>query len=477
MDKKYIAETVYQDAIKYKHNLATEYGCKRFVEEAINAKSELTALLEKMPGYNGNMQVVFEEDFDRDVDITQISNLVYRLMGSVKYTDIVKNVDADGKTFQDHLSMVSMPKRIKVEATDDEYKPLALSTQFDEMGMYKPSLKRWNNWSDLQYKLQNFSQPVLDDRLINWCNDEMPELKVNSGMKTSRFVTRVFEKFDVIRPKLQTITERTPNEVRFLKDFAAYSDAINPLSYKRKVVISTNPIDFLRMSFGNTWCSCHNIDQTNVRNSFGQYTSGARAAGCVSYALDSTTFIMYVVPMDADNEHPEDTDKIYRNLFHYQDGNLIQSRVYPQCKDGATDLFKKLRNIMQKKLCEAYNMEFVNNGGSSDSWKLHGASYSHNGSYNNGDYHIQYESGPGSHQYPDFVYSYSGPVSTLKNFTHTNNSPIVIGHENICLCCGKYESATEAMSHDKLTHYRCHFYEEPTEEESTEEMDIPFPFN
>lgn len=438
----------------------TLQGVTRYVDENIMAKADLTELLEKMSGYNGNHQVVFEEEFARDVDKISIYNAVKSMKCDLR-SHIVKKVNEEGKNAGECMTC-DLPNVFETEA-DMELKRIKALSDFNSEGEYVPSVHKYEDFEYTTDKFTNYLSGTVDD-MLDYFQVHHPELKANKGMKTSRLLNRIFEEYGLIRKNLNQVKaeDRTPFETYYFKKFAAYSDMINPQINKRKVVISTNPVDYLRMSFGNTWCSCHNIDKHNKRKTRGLYSDGARCAGTVSYALDNVTFIMYVLPMEADNNHPEDTDKIYRCMFQYQDGNLIQGRVYPQCKDGQLDLQKKLRQIMQKKLCEALEIPFVNNGTKDDTWKLCGPSYNNNAYYSNGIYPICWEAGHWQHAYPDWSYSYSGPVSYIKGFNHKcltlDEQKIVIGHENVCMYCGKYESEAEdygQMSNGWLAHYEC----------------------
>ena len=61
-----------------------------------------------------------------------------------------------------------------------------------------------------------------------------------------------------------------------------------------------------------------------------------------------TTFIYGGMP-----ESFED-GKIYRNMFHYNNGFLVQGRIYPQGNDGATDLYKKSYRMAEKTELELF---------------------------------------------------------------------------------------------------------------------------
>ncbi|MBQ4155309.1 MAG: hypothetical protein IJD90_00720, partial [Clostridia bacterium] len=137
-------------------------------------------------------------------------------------------------------------------------------------------------------------------------------------------------------------------------EFAKYADMVSGGKRKIKFFISVNPLDYLTMSFGVNWASCHTIDRENRRRMDNSY-SGAYCGGTMSYMLDHVSIVTYV-----HNTMPEsyETGKVYRNMFHLGgDGVLLQGRVYPQGNDGCTDLYKEFRGIMQKELTKLLGLE------------------------------------------------------------------------------------------------------------------------
>ena len=129
------------------------------------------------------------------------------------------------------------------------------------------------------------------------------------------------------------------------------ADMISPLSYRRHTVISVNPLDYLTMSFGHEWASCHTIDKHNRRGVRGDHYSGCYCSGTLSYMLDGATLIFYTVDEKYDGNEFEMEDKMQRCTFHINnDGNIIvQGRVYPDGRDGGDmSLAKQFREVMQK---------------------------------------------------------------------------------------------------------------------------------
>jgi hypothetical protein len=206
--------------------------------------------------------------------------------------------------------------------------------------------------------------------------------------------------------------------------FAEYSDAVSGLCRKLTYVISVNPYDYLTMSFGKSWASCHTIDKNNRRNMPNSY-SGQWCGGTLSYMLDSTSIITYVVDK---GEDVQTSGKIYRNMFHYGNNILVQSRVYPQANDGATDLYKKFRDFMQTEMAAILGLE--NNlwtikpgtGACRDWTRTHGSHYS------------------------DYV-SFSSCNVTYPSERKGDIHSIDIGHDGICPYCGESHSMSSWLSH------------------------------
>ena len=213
------------------------------------------------------------------------------------------------------------------------------------------------------------------------------------------------------------------------KLFAEYADMVSGLKRKLKFFISLNPLDYLTMSFGVSWSSCHTIDKTNTRNMPNSY-SGQYCGGTMSYMLDKTSFITYV-----HNDMPTSVEdgKVYRNMFHYEHNLLVQGRIYPQGNDGATDLYKEFREIVQQELGKMLELE-------QNEWLQ---------SYNSCSSHT-YTIGV---HYPDYKNFSSCNVSYPKG-KDIYDQAIDIGHERVCVYCGN--TIGNDTNSGILTHNGCH---------------------
>lgn len=151
---------------------------------------------------------------------------------------------------------------------------------------------------------------------FNEANEYFPELKIHNGQKASRVVNKLMKILGV---------DKHPE---YNKYFAALADVCNPLTMTKTSVLSANWLDFMTMSNGNSWSSCHGITPSAAY-------SGCYKAGCLSYGNDDVSLIFYTI----ENGHENDNDfykipKITRQVVFWQYPVLVQERLYPQCNDG-----------------------------------------------------------------------------------------------------------------------------------------------
>ena len=127
-------------------------------------------------------------------------------------------------------------------------------------------------------------------------------------MKVSRLINAVMKNFN--------LTDKPD----YNKNFAICSDAMAVKPLTVKYVVSLNICDFVTMSHGNSWSSCHSF-----RNHGGWH------AGSLSYANDSTTVITYGLDKNFDKDVYYNQDKIFRQLFMINSNRTeyVQSRMYP----------------------------------------------------------------------------------------------------------------------------------------------------
>lgn len=175
--------------------------------------------------------------------------------------------------------------------------------------------------------------------------------------------------------------------------------------------MSANICDYLLMSNGNSWSSCHFI------NSSGAY-SGCYKAGTLSYSNDSTSMVFYTLSSDYDGNQWFFEPKITRQMFFYQNGNLLQSRLYPKGCDAEGEDYKDYRAVVQDIISNCLGVPNL--------WKkLDSSEWPYVNTYDNSFHYKDYEEFPS-----ECVMSYN------KEFEDKIDEGIEIGGISYCVDCG-----------------------------------------
>lgn len=182
----------------------------------------------------------------------------------------------------------------------------------------------------------------LNDMYANRIEKDVEGFKYHPGAKVTRFCRGILDGINV--------GNDYPD---YEKKFALLSDAASPSEKRRTLVISLNLMDFLTMSNGNSWNSCHNIANR-----------GCYHGGTLSYALDETTAILYTLNPDVDTSNRIwDIPKINRQLFMFGDTFVVESRLYPEPSDGVNVAQMALRKVhhdfIQKFYSEIMGKNFI----------------------------------------------------------------------------------------------------------------------
>lgn len=259
--------------------------------------------------------------------------------------------------------------------------------------------------------LRNYEKTSIDSAMQKIIAEDYPQLKINSGLKTSRATNKILTYLG--------INQFSDYEKRYAK----YSNAVNPLEIVRHTIISLNPVDYLLASNGNSWSSCHTIDVNNPNG-----YSGCHRSGTLSYMMDSSSIVVYQVDKEYDGNDLELQPKIIRQMFHYKDGVLIQGRLYPQCNDGKNSQYVPIRAIMQSLIAECLDLPNL--------WQKKGGT----------SICEQYISSIGNHYY-DYIYQQECNVSRIVELIPTGEDTrcVPIGHESYCIVCGESYDISGAL--------------------------------
>lgn len=275
-------------------------------------------------------------------------------------------------------------------------------------------------WKSYHFPNKQFVTQEMLDRI----KASYPDFKGAVGQKTSRAMNKLFGMLGL---------DKMPG---YNREFAKYADALNPLVITRHTVLSVNLLDYLTMSFGNSWASCHTIDKKNKRGMPNNY-SGCYSSGTLSYALDQTSMVFYTVDSKFNGTEYYFEPKINRQMFHFGEDKLVQARLYPQdCDNGADSEYTQFRNIVQEIIALGLGVPNL--------WTLkrginacRGAITSH-----------------GTH-YRDY-YNYDNcTLSTLKD--SENNNCMDVGAEPICIECGSRHDTSDNINccEEELECYCC----------------------
>lgn len=421
----------------------TEKGLNAIIDEWSINKADIIRLFEKHPNYNGKYQIAFDADYDRELNYNAIQKFKEYLnkylvaneihMDGYSYSEACKlrnnfeRISDYMKTLNNmHLGVAKLNEKC-VEYYESEYNRLEMlanritnyirTINYRTFGNYVFEKDVWYNtiskFIDFLDLFGYISEPLATEYFADRINDWYPSVKAVKGQKVSRIVNKVCCLLGIDKYE------------DYNKEFAKFSDAVNPLSIKRHTVLSCHPIDYLTMSFGNSWASCHTIDKHNKRDMPDAY-SGGYSGGTMSYMLDETSVVFYTVDAKYTGNQLELEPKINRNMFHIGEYKIIQARVYPQSNDDTDGIYTKIRNIVQKVIADCMDKPNL--------WKLRKGT----------DECKEVTNTIGVH-YRDYLSFDSCNVSYLKldDSGSVNTTKIKIGHNPICPCCGKTHDSEE----------------------------------
>lgn len=364
----------------------SENAIDKIINEWMERKQNLLELLSKHPLWNPDkLMIQFDQDYSRKIELNELNKFGNWLL---------KNVTTwDDKTITDLNCTLKENSRRKniifwiIENIKDQFFNDSMKNQIEDINSYNEN-----------YKLR-------------------------TNMKASKAIGKICreEGWD----KLEGYNAK----------YAALCDGLNPIKVRRHTVISLNPIDFLLMSNGNSWCSCHYIGE-DISD------AGCYSSGTISYMLDECSFIFYTVDGSYDGEDIERVKKLQRQVFGYNDEVFLQSRLYPQANDyGAKAIYDDIRNIVQKVISDCLNKPNL--------WTI---------SRNLDTINEVVEHGDNATCYPDWHKYNTGSehccLSTLKGRTNTYKK-ITLGAKPICISCGERHDYEENISCCKSNRYQC----------------------
>lgn len=293
-------------------------------------------------------------------------------------------------------------------------------------GVVKPD-KNLELWTSM-VKLNPFKEPDISKKTADILNELFLahgiKLGANFGQKTSRIVRKIMLIFG--------LDEKNKASSKLFLD---YTNAINQLGYPVRFVLSVHPMDYLFMSRGNTWTSCH-------------WFGGCYCTGVLSYMQDECSAVGYVIPSEKDATGNVPNQKLYmvkkwtRQMFMFnKGGGILQSRLYPD--NSATETISKYGEIVS----EIYGTVL----GGKHVWKT--------------DDRIEHlpdffsNSRQGTH-YPDWAFNYRCHTivsDKYKDVPYSDRTICTIGAAPKCIICGNDHSGT---SYYTCGANSCHSYDQ-----------------
>lgn len=257
-------------------------------------------------------------------------------------------------------------------------------------------------------ELELFASRTVSENTVAYIKHDMPNLHIHEGEKTSRVINKVCCYLGI---------DKDPD---YNKMFAKYADSLSPITIVRHTILSLNPLDYLTMSFGNSWASCHTIDKENKRNMPNSY-EGMYSSGTMSYMLDPSSMVFYTVDKDYDGDEYFSQPKICRQMYHWGEDKLVQGRLYPQDNDGNHDIYSQYRATVQEIISTIFDVPNL--------WSIRkGVDAASEFIYSDGTHYRDYENFDNC------------TLSILKG--SENKKYIYVGAWPICIYCGEEHSVS-----------------------------------
>lgn len=445
-----LLEEYFDDVYKSGYGLRT-----MFDPEAIfwKQKGWIIDAFKKHPNYNGNLQIILRnQEMSRRFNVDDI----------VDFSIYVENWFDDNAIYEseDGRTMIGTKRNYYMKTISDlmysdfvawhSQEHIALSNahyKLSDMHMdytYQ-FVKRGIKYvlSHIEDECTSTVDKAIIERFTAFSNRYEVAFNMHEGEKITRLIGKLAKMVGLnkhVNIQDTSFTRQDGEVITRTKDlgwnyqFARFCDAVNPIIQRGTLVISVHPYDFYTMSFGKNWASCHTIDKTNKRHVGSHNYQGCYCGGTESYMLDNSSIIVYSLPENWEGEHPEYEDKIKRCVFYLGEDKLIQSRVYPDGRDGGDNsLAGDIRASVQKVISELFDTPnyWTNTQGTSaciDAIDTYGVHYTDYSNYDDCN------------------------VSFMKRIDgHKNHIRIRVGHNPICPECGEeHEKADNIFCDDCL---------------------------
>ena len=414
---KLVDDTI--ELLRKNNHRCTEHGVCVLLDTYFTNKEPLIELFTTSKHYIGDMRIAVAKEFDRNVDKTELRRFFDDIEYKLHISEMLKYTDNKGKTMFDYLRTGKKVVTITdLTGAKAQKKKITEMQQFNlDDGATMDSYNKRNMFARYVSYFKNMPSSIVPSDYQS--TEGAPLLK--AGTKMSRAFNKVCTYYgvDKLHPETVTVEENGTTVEKtvypYNKVFAEYADIVSDLKRKMQFIISLNPLDYLTMSSGVNWKSCHNI------------LSGMYMGGTLSYMLDTTSMITFVVSEINDDIHK--IPKVYRQMYHYKNNLFVQSRLYPQGNDGAIDLYEQFRGYVIK--------EFSNLLGVNGEWTYIAGP----------DACVLHIDSIGKHYRDYSCNSNAGIFYPASKESDVQNLVMTVGHEGICVNCGREYSERSTLVH------------------------------
>ena len=420
-DKEHLTRETIEVLEQYNYT-PTQHAIEKIIDAWASNKGNLISRLMMCDGYvEGKFMVSYMLDTPRKFDDAKVRAFFNALEGMVRPLCATYAKQEDG-TYNEHL----LPDTLKNEVSFDVVRNSFLIKSDSLLGMFLTGVP--------YYIDSQFVDERLEDYLNNY--NGFSALRIVKGQKVSKAINKICTYFGFDRiVEEETLHNGSVRQYKpYDRCFAELSDAVNPINIKRRFILSCHPVDYLLMSNGNSWASCHTIDKHNTKQ---ENYNGCYSSGTMSYLLDGASLVSYELPETTpENNDFELEEKVLRQMYHIGEEKFVQGRLYPQSNDrAAEDVYTTLRKTTQKIVAQMFGYENM--------WETEKGT----------DILRQFTESYGTH-YKDYTAYDSCTLSRLAG-SH-NIERIKIGHDPICIECGQEHSCNEWITCCSAGNNICH---------------------
>lgn len=271
----------------------------------LKAKRPLLELFSRHPQWNNDtLSVLFKTRYERTIDADRAEDLTYRLVQHYRNSLPMDNVNA-------------------IEYMTRQGELQALSDALCYRSMFYTS------------KITKENQSLWLDACPVGKTDKDPKRFFPIGLRVSRALDRLFKAYGI---------DKWEN---YDKNFAQLADCVNPLNIDRTTALSLHPCDYLLMSHGTGWDSCHRINMKYDHR-------GEWVGGVWSYMFDDLSTILYTT--EQPNGPIWNREKVNRMVCCFSGDEILFSRLYPQVNEFNSDLRGTFRKVVQEIYSECMDM-------------------------------------------------------------------------------------------------------------------------